>query len=333
MSHLQKAFPESRIITYSSSHSLTFLPNLSKLNLEYPRMGWAISREFARLNKEEEFDLVICNDLAGLGLNVLEPQIPAMQVFHYTYRGFAESALRGLPGYVPSKHFLPWFEKATAHGKRIVAVSHKTRRELESLYGRSATVIENAVPLDVFHPLPQDECRAELGIKWKGPIGIFVGRADPSKGFDVVRQIAKSRKDIKILCVTGSRVEKEDREKMIVFQKVPNEEMPKYYSSADFLLFPSRYESSSYITIEALACDLPVVAYRTGVFEDMDNDKVGVIVERVDYETFMRAIDQILSMERVKTRACAEKRFSMERFIAEYRKLAREMLEKNVMTE
>jgi len=54
--------------------------------------------------------------------------------------------------------------------------------------------------------------------------------------------------------------------------------MPLYYSAADFLLFPSRYESLSYSSIEALACDLPVVASRTGVFEDLNEEDVGILI-------------------------------------------------------
>ena len=324
--HLQRAFPDCEVLTYSSSARELPRQNLTKVNVEFERMGLAISKHFARLHKSAPFDLAICNDVAGVGLKFFAPEVPAIQMFHYTYRGFAEGALRGHPGYGPSRYLHPIFERVAANGKRVVAVSHKTRRELERYYGLSAHVIENAVSLDKFRPLPQSDCRSRLGIKWEGPIGIFVGRVDDTKGYDVVRALAKKRKDMRILCVTGSDSRDEN---MIVARRVPNEEMPIYYSAADFLLFPSRYESASYTTIEALACDLPVVAHRTGLFEDMEEREVGRILDEVSEDDFSKAIDDVLGRSNFGTRRLAEKRFSMDRFIEEYRTLAQRTVRMN----
>lgn len=321
--HLKKAFPDCENITYGMSKGELPRVNLTKVNLEFERKGVSISKYFARIHKKAPFDLVICNDIAGLGLKLLTPHVPAIQVFHYTYRGFAQGALRGQPGYGPSRFLHPYFEKLTANGKHIVAVSHKTQRELERYYGLTARVIENAVSLDLFRPLPQHDCRAKLGIKWDGPIGIFVGRADSTKGFEVVRALARRRKDIRILCVTGSHVVEED---MIVARRIPNEEMPYYYSAADFLLFPSRYESASYTSIEAMACNLPVVAHRTGLFEDLEGREVGRILDRVNEDDFSKAIDDVLRQTKISTRHIAEQRFSMDRFISDYQSLARELV-------
>ncbi len=321
--NLKKAFPDSECISYSVNAEKHPRIDLSKINLEVERKGISIGRHFARLNKENPYDLVICNDIAGFGLKLFTPQVPAIQVFHYTYKGFAEGAMRGLPGYYPSRFVHPSFEKLAANGKKVVAVSHKTRRELEKYYGLTARVIENAVSLNLFRPLPRQDCRERLGIKWDGPIGIFVGRADSTKGFDVIRALTRKRKDLRILCVTGSHVIDKD---MIIARRVPNEEMPYYYSAADFLLFPSRYESASYTTIEALACNLPVVAYRTGFFEDLEGVDVGEILNSVDVEGFSRGIDHVLGKTNFNTRSIAEQRFSMDRFIEDYRLLGRETI-------
>ena len=248
--YLREAFPESELITYARCQRYALGPSLVKVNLEYERMGVAISREFARLHQEKRFDLVFCNDITGLALKLLTPGVPACQIFHYTYRGFTSGALRNQPGFTSSYYIQPFFEKLASSGKKVVTVSHKTRRELEQLYGLSAEVIENGIPLAQFRPIPRDEARERLGIGWEGPIGIFVGRTDSTKGFDIVKRVAEMRKDIRILCVTGSSLEGKG---MIVAHKVPNEQMPLYYSAADFLFFPSSYESASYASIEAMA--------------------------------------------------------------------------------
>jgi glycosyltransferase involved in cell wall biosynthesis len=321
--HLGKAFPGCEVITFSTSTKEVPNLDLTRLNLEYVRMGVAISKRFARLHKREPFDLVVCNDIAGLGLKLFAPEVPAMQVFHYTYKGFAEGALRGQQGYLPSRYFYPYMEKATAKEKKVVAVSHKTRRELEAYYGLRAHVIENAVSMDSFRPLPKSDCRERLGINWDGPIGIFVGRADVTKGYDIVKALARKRRDIKFLCVTGDDIKDED---LIVAHRVRNEDMPIYYSASDFLLFPSRYESASYTTIEAMACNIPVVAHRTGLFEDIEEREVGRILKEVDEATFSQAITELLSGSKINPRQLAESRFSLDRFISDYKGLAKSMV-------
>lgn len=318
--YLREAFPESETITFAKCRSETIGPSLVKVNLEYERMGLAISRGFARMHKQRKFDLAFCNDVAGVGLKLVAPEVPACQVFHYTYKGFAGGALRNRPGYASSYHMQPLFEKFAANRKKVVTVSHKTRRELEQLYGLSAEVIENGVPLEQFRPIPRDDARERLGIEWEGPLGIFVGRTDSTKGFDIVKAVAEKRKDLRILCVTGSEF---DAKGMIVARKVPNEQMPLYYSSADFLFFPSSYESASYASIEAMACDLPVVAYKTGLFEDIEERKVGRILTSRDPEDYSRAIDEVLDHGRFASRRLAVERFSLNRFITDYQNLAK----------
>jgi len=139
--------------------------------------------------------------------------------------------------------------------------------------------------------------------------------------------LARKRKDIRVLCVTANDYRDDD---MIIARRVLNENMPVYYSAADFLLFPSRYESASYTTIEAMACNLPVVAYRTGLFEDIEERKVGRILNSMNVEDFSKAIDYVLAGARINTRSLAEKRYSMDRFTNDYRTLAQRMTSKSI---
>ncbi len=85
--------------------------------------------------------------------------------------------------------------------------------------------------------------------------------ANRTKGFDIVQDVARSRDDLKIMVVTPTNVS-DDR--LMIYRNIPNEKMPLHYSAADFFFFPSRYESVGYTALEAMSCDLPVVASRTG---------------------------------------------------------------------
>jgi len=320
--HLRRVFPELDIITYSSTNGRRM--DLSRLNLEEARKGLMISREFLRRHRQAPYDVVIANSTAGWFLSVARPDLPMMNVYHFTLRGLAEATLRGTPGYLPSRYLSSQFERAAAVGKRCVAVSPKIARELRALYGVRAQVIENGVPMDVFRPLPREEAREAIGIPKDGRIALFVGRADHTKGFDLVLEAARGRKDLRFLCVTPSVVEDGRLE---VHRNVPHERMPLYYSAADVLLFPSRYESVGYTALEAMACDLPVVASRTGVFEDLDDPRVGRVVPTDQVDDFLQAMDDVLSGPTLHPRAVVRDRFSMERFTEAYRAAVREAVD------
>ena len=318
--HLRKAFRDVHVITYSSSSNGKGV-DLTRLNLEEARKGAAICRHFRRLHRQNDYDLVIANSTAGWYLGMSRVDVPMMNVYHFTMRGLADQVLKGTPGYLPSKYVSSVFEKLASVGKSSVAVSAKVSRELWSMYRIRSRVIEHGVDMETFRPIPRDEARESIGLDEDGPVGLFVGRADATKRFDILQEVARRRPGIRFLCVTPSGVEGGD---IVVHRNVPNEMMPLYYSSADFLLFPSPYESVGYVGLEAMACDLPVVASRTGVFEGLDEESVGRIVPSWEPTEYLEAIGHVLC-HTPHPRKVVEERFSMERFLADYQAAARAM--------
>lgn len=316
--HLRGAFQDADVITYSSSNGRG--PDLTRFNLEEARKGAAICRRFRQLHRQDNYDVAIASSTAGWCLGMSNIDVPMLNVFHFTMRGLADQVLRGTPGYLPSKYVSSVFEKLASVGKSSIAVSAKVSRELWSLYRIRSRVIEHGVDMERFRPLPRERAREELGIEADGPICLFVGRADATKGFDIVREAARERPDIRFLCVTSSQL---NDDRLIVRRSVPNERMPLYYSAADVLLFPSRYESVGYVGLEAMACDLPVVVSRTGVFEDLEEDRIGRIITSWNASEYVEAIDEVLSGS-FHPRHVVEKRYSMERFLDDYRSAAAE---------
>lgn len=320
--HLKRAFPELDIISYQDLEH-TGLPSLDRLNLQQPRMGLALSRHLRRLVERKDYELIICNSTAGWWLSVRPPGVPMMNVFHYTSIGLSEGTLQGTPGYLPSRYLLPVFEKIAARGKANISVSAKVQKELEDNYHIRSTVIENGVDLDMFRPYDRMECRERLGIDHKGPLAIFVGRADHTKGFELVREIASRSDDLKVLCVTSSQVEGRN---LILRRNVSNDLMPVHYCAADLLLFPSRYESFGFAPLEAMACDVPVVASRTGLMEDLDDPRAGEVVPQYRVEDYEAAIGRVLA-SRPHPRSLVGERYSLDRFAREYREAAKRIVD------
>ncbi len=112
-----------KLITYSTARENGRHFDFTRLNLEEPKMGLVIGREFARTQRKEDFDLVIANNTAGWYISLFRPDVPMMNIFHFTMIGLADQVLKGTPGYVPTKYFSPIFEKLSVGGKLVVSVS------------------------------------------------------------------------------------------------------------------------------------------------------------------------------------------------------------------
>ena len=68
-----------------------------------------------------------------------------------------------------------------------------------------------------------------------------------------------------------------------------------FVAAADLMLLPSLYESFGYVTAEAMAMGVPVVATKvTGTIDIIRNDNLGVLFERGDWETGADEIVRLL---------------------------------------
>ncbi|MEB3211872.1 MAG: glycosyltransferase [Leptolyngbyaceae bacterium] len=80
-----------------------------------------------------------------------------------------------------------------------------------------------------------------------------------------------------------------------------------------FLMTPHWEEAFGNVTIEALACGVPVIAYRKGGLQDIIvSGKTGYLVEPGDVKGLMRAIAQLDAIDRYQCRAHVEAHYSLE---------------------
>ncbi|MQF83155.1 glycosyltransferase family 1 protein, partial [SAR202 cluster bacterium AD-802-E10_MRT_200m] len=170
-------------------------------------------------------------------------------------------------------------------------VSHNHEHEaLVQLYGATSDkiyVVPCGVNTDLFHPMSQKQSQQALGLTGR-PVVLFVGRADPVKGADLLlRAVATMEEDQEadILMVGGNPEKDPEARRLQQLSEslglsgkvrfegiIPQEKLPLYYNAAEMLVMPSYSESFGLVALEAMACGTPVIAARVGGLPSLVKD-------------------------------------------------------------
>jgi teichuronic acid biosynthesis glycosyltransferase TuaC len=130
----------------------------------------------------------------------------------------------------------------------VAAVSADLAREVPGAGARrQVAVLPCGVDLDRFAPIPRAEARAQLGLPADEPCVLFpAAPARRVKRFDRAHEAA-----------AGTR--------LLTLGDVDPSKVPIYVNAANAVLVPSDHEGFGLAVLEALACDVPVLATPTGV--------------------------------------------------------------------
>jgi teichuronic acid biosynthesis glycosyltransferase TuaC len=130
----------------------------------------------------------------------------------------------------------------------VATVSEALAAEIPrwAVHGRRA-VLPAGVDIHRFCPIPRAEARAALGLDPQGPYLLFP--ADPSR--------PEKRYD-RALVVAGNV-------RLLALGQVDPAQVPRYVNAANAVLVPSEREGFGLAVLEALACDVPVLATPVGI--------------------------------------------------------------------
>lgn len=315
---LASSIPGIRVFSYRPPETAASTPGMfDKFGLEHPRRAWAVAQDFLREHRANPFDLSICNGLYGWPTTLLPVGIPSIQVYHFTMAGLAEKGLPLRGDRFVTRFASGFFDAIAGRGKDVVAVNDNVLAEVQRFYRFSGRVIPNGVDVRIFQKQDRGRSRTELGLPAHARIGLYVGRAEFAKGFDLLVDVIRSLRDVLFLLVGDCPVSEPN---VVVRRRVPHEQMPSVYSAADFLILPSRYEGFNLTILEALACDLPIVVSRSAYPLPEVWEGIGAIVDSVEPMAYVRAIADLpaasgegVSRERVIAR------YSLERFAENWR--------------
>lgn len=196
--------------------------------------------------------------------------------------------------------------------------------------------IPPGVDLDLFHPLDPVFARSQLGLPLDRQVVLFVGRIDPIKGIDtLVDAISIMAGDgtRPLVVVVGGDLDDDSQpvgpladiaaqaadrgviEQFRFLGSQPQSRLPLFYSAADLVSVPSRYESFGLVAVEAMACGTPVVASRAGGLRfTVEDGKTGLLVPVNDADAHAAALRSLLVDSELRHSMQEEARFAAERF-------------------
>jgi teichuronic acid biosynthesis glycosyltransferase TuaC len=157
----------------------------------------------------------------------------------------------------------------------LAAVSEPLRSALPGRgSSKRALVLPCGVDLARFRPLPRASARQELGLDAGGPYVLFP--ADPAR--------AEKRHDRALSLARAAGVE------LLTLGGVPPEKVALWINAANCVLVPSEREGFGLSVLEALACDVPVLATPVGIHEQVLHGIDGTLCAPFETSTWQAAL-------------------------------------------
>jgi D-inositol-3-phosphate glycosyltransferase len=205
---------------------------------------------------------------------------------------------------------------------RVVASTPRDRDQMLELCNAPLdriVIIPPGVDTNMFHPIPNPRAREWIG-SYDDKTVLFVGRIDPVKGLDtwframklVVDDDPTLRRRMCVCLIGGDLDDDIDPDSEMARLQTLKEELgigdivtflggraqaslPFYYSAADAVVMPSRYESFGLAALESMACGTPVVASDVGGLSYLVRDgETGFLVPEGDERQFAAKISLLL---------------------------------------
>jgi teichuronic acid biosynthesis glycosyltransferase TuaC len=205
---------------------------------------------------------------------------------HYGLTGFCALALRGTRSRVVTFHGDDLRLGKVAPISRLVArlsdlpatvSAGLARSEAAGLGGpgtrRRVAVLPCGIDLERLRPMPRREAREQLGLDPDGRYLLFpADPARPEKRVEMARQLVP------------------DGVELIHYDNTPPERVPLYINAANAVLVTSEREGFGLAPLEALACDVPVLATDVGIAPLALGGIAGTLCAPFQRDSWLRAL-------------------------------------------
>lgn len=190
--------------------------------------------------------------------------------------------------------------------------------------------IYNWIDLERFKPTDSD-IRKRFGIENDFVVLGVAQNWGIQKGIYDVKEVASRMSDCKFLLVGNVPEMYYPLPDNVIVAGVTSsvQELVNYYSCADVFFNPSTRETFGKVTVEALSCGTPVVAYNLTATPELINPSCGFVAEYKDYDSIISAIRTIKDKGKSQySESCitfAKENFVKEKLMNDYRDLYKEL--------
>jgi len=197
----------------------------------------------------------------------------------------------------------------------VHAVSRYTAVRAKSLGAKKIIIIPNGVDTDFFAKRINDKLKEESGIRSQEKVIITVSRLTQKNDIKTLIKSLSLLKNknhevydkIKVLIVGDGPQEKflkdtcaelEVSDRVIFTGRLSHEEIPKYLSMSDIFVRTPVQEGFGIAFLEAMSCQLPIIATNVGGIVDFVKDGInGILVKPGDDVSLARAIVKLIEDE------------------------------------
>jgi glycosyltransferase involved in cell wall biosynthesis len=214
----------------------------------------------------------------------------------------------------------PLFRHVLQHSSAVTTVSSWLANEVRGMLPSAAPLIA---------PMPADTAMYTPGGRREEARLLFVGRFTPQKGLDHLLRALSLMKGRAILDVVGNGGDSEQyralAQELCVANRVAwhgqlrSDQLAALYRGATALVVPSIDEGLGLVAVEALLCETPVVAFRSGGLTDVIQDgSTGVLVAPGDSAVLAAALDSVIAEpERARALGVAGRLYVLSKFAPE----------------
>ncbi|MDD3333904.1 MAG: glycosyltransferase family 4 protein [Eubacteriales bacterium] len=317
------------ILAHTKVHAVQLL-SLTKIGL---LQHWHLIVKSHRALKGKAYDLVYAAGALCLNANLITVHMLIAERRH----SLDALEKRGLyhQGYSPLKRWLrkiyspliyelpeKWIYR-NPHTK-YVCVSEREESSFEQAFPMGhGTVIPNGVDTELMKPDPKarEAVRERYGVSSQEPLFCFVGSEWGHKGLDVAIRIVARHPEAKLVIVG----KEQDRtpyleqaralgcENRLIFAGF-SAHVEQFYAAADFMIFPTCYETFGLVVLEAMAAELVVFSTRVYGIEDyIQNGVNGFVVDVGQWDEMEKQVSYALThFEEMKSLRAAARETAVE---------------------
>ena len=314
----------------------------------FPELRTFGNRANKFLNLNKDYDIIIDNQSISYGMIEIQKRFPLVEIIHHpiTFDFKFELASTKKIKYKISRYlwysFLIMQKKVAPKLKTIVTPSKSSKNGIVAEFNcksSNITVINNGLDYEEFAPISNIE-------RNKNRL-ITTASADVAlKGLDfslkALKLLKKNNPKIHLIIIgapkkkghTEKLIKKLNIEDNVIFKKnISKEKIRELYSTSSIAIVSSLYEGFGYPVIEAMSCEVPLIATNISSIPELVRS-YGILIDPKDEKKLSFNIEKVLNNyddykdNAIKGRQHVIETFNWSKITAEYEKILYKTIEK-----